>query len=48
MAKENKKKYKHIESFNPDVLSLEQSHQDFSYEMRLFDVGKGYENFNDF
>ncbi len=48
MAKENKKKYKHIESFNPDVLSLEQSHQDFSYEMRLFDAGKGYENFNDF
>lgn len=48
MAKENKKKHKHIAYFNPDVMSLEQSHQDFSSEMKLFNAGRGCENFNDF
>lgn len=40
--------HEHIAYFNPDVMSLEQSHQDFSSEMKLFDAGQGYENFNDF
>lgn len=40
--------HKHIAHFNPDVMSLEQSHQDFSSEMKHFNAGKGYENFNDF
>lgn len=40
--------HEHIAYFNPDVLSLEQSHQDFSSEMKLFNAGQGYENFNDF
>ena len=48
MAKENKKEHQHITYFNPDVLSLRQSHQDFSTEMKLFNAGEGYENFNDF
>lgn len=48
MAKENKKVHQHIKNFNPDVMSLRQSHQDFSSEMQLFDAGKGYESFNDF
>lgn len=48
MAKENKKIHEHIAYFNPDVMSLEQSHQDFSSEMKLFNAGNGYENFNDF
>lgn len=47
MAKENKVKYKQIAYFNPDVLLLEQSHQDFSSEMELFDAGNDYENFNE-
>ena len=34
--------------FNPDVMSLEQSHQDFSSGMQLFNAGEGYESFNDF
>lgn len=48
MAKEDSKKHGHIAYFNPDVMSLEQSHQDFSSEMELFNAGQGYENFNDF
>lgn len=40
--------HEHIAYFNPDVMSLEQSHQDFSSEMKLFNAGQGYENFNDF
>ncbi len=48
MAKENKVKHKQIAYFNPDVLLLEQSHQDFSSEMELFDAGNDYENFNEF
>lgn len=48
MEKENKKVHQHIKNFNPDVMSLRQSHQDFSSEMQLFDAGKGYESFNDF
>ena len=39
LAKENKKAHKHIEDFNPDVMSLEKSYQDFSSKMQ---------NFNDF
>lgn len=48
LAKENKKAHKHIEDFNPDVMSLEKSYQDFSSKMQLFNAGSGYENFNDF
>lgn len=48
MAKEDSKTHGHIAYFNPDVMSLEQSHQDFSSEMELFNAGQGYENFNDF
>lgn len=40
--------HKHIMYFNPDVMSLEQSHQDFSSRMGCFNAGEGYENFNDF
>lgn len=40
--------HKHIEHFNPDVTSLEQSYQDFLLEMSYFNVGQQYENFNDF
>lgn len=48
LAKENKKAHKYIENFNPDVMSLEKSYQDFSTKMQLFNAGSGYENFNDF
>lgn len=48
MAKENKKEHEHIAYFNPDVMSLRQSHQDFSSEMKFFSAGEGYDNFNDF
>ncbi|WP_444239836.1 hypothetical protein [Eshraghiella crossota] len=40
--------HKHLMYFNPDVMSLEQSHQDFSSKMGCFNAGEGYENFNDF
>lgn len=43
-----RKAHKHIEDFNPDVMSLEKSYQDFSFKMQLFNAGSGYENFNDF
>lgn len=48
MAIENSMPHKHVAYFNPDVLSLEQSHQDFSSKMKAFHAGEGYENFNDF
>lgn len=48
LAKENKKEHEHIAYFNPDVMSLRQSHQDFSSEMKFFSAGEGYDNFNDF
>ena len=48
LAIENKKAHNHIEDFNPDVMSLENSYQDFSSKMQLFNAGSGYENFNDF
>lgn len=48
MEKENKKIREHIAYFNPDVMSIEQSHQDFLYEMNCFNAGVGYENFSDF
>ena len=47
LAKENKKAHKHIEDFNPDVMSLEKSYQDFSSKMQLFNAGSGYENTGD-
>lgn len=40
--------HRHISNFNPDVVSLEQSHQDFSSEINFFNAGKEYANFNDF
>lgn len=48
MVKTNKKQHEHIAYFNPDVMSLERSHQDFSSKMNLFDAGQGHDNFNDF
>lgn len=48
MAKDNKIIHQHIAYFHPDVMSLEQSHQDFSSEMKLFNAGKEYKSFNDF
>ncbi len=48
MAEQNNKVHKRIQNFNPDVMSLEQSHQDFSSEMKLFNAGPDYENFNEF
>ena len=48
MLKEIKKAHKHIENFNPDVMPLEKSYQDFSSKMQLFNAGNGYETFNDF
>lgn len=48
MEKKSEREHQHIEYFNPDILSLEQSYQDFSFEMQLFDAGDGYENFNEF
>ena len=48
LAKGNKKEHEHITYFNPDVISLEKSHQDFLSELELFNAGKEYKNFNDF
>lgn len=48
MQKENKKFHNHIEYFNPDVMLLENSYQDFLPELKLFDAGDRYKNFNDF
>lgn len=48
MEKKSKKLHRHIEYFNPDVMSLEQAYQDFSSEMKRFNAGNSYENFNDF
>ena len=46
MAEEGKVAHKHISYFNPDVLLLEQSHQDFSAKMKSFSTGTEYANFN--
>lgn len=48
MERKSNKEHNHIAYFNPDVTSLEIAHQDFFSEMQLFNVGEGYENFNDF
>lgn len=40
--------HNHIAYFNPDVMLIESAHQDFLSEIKEFDAGKGYENFNDF
>ena len=48
MQRTNKEKYNHIAYFNPDVMSIEQAHQDFSCELKSFNAGNGYDNFNDF
>ena len=48
MAEESKVAHKHISYFNPDVLLLEQSHQDFSAKMKSFSAGTEYANFNEF
>ena len=45
---EKNNKHESIVCFNPDVMSLEQSYQDFLSEIKLFDAGDGYQNFNDF
>lgn len=45
---ENKKMHNHIAYFNPDVMLIESAHQDFLSEIKEFDAGKGYENFNAF
>ena len=48
MQKTNKEQHTHILYFNPDVMPIEQAHQDFSCELRCFNAGDGYNNFNDF
>ena len=48
MQNENRKEHTHIAYFNPDVTSLEKAHQDFQSYMKLFNAGKGYDNFSDF
>lgn len=48
MIKENKNTYEYIKEFNPDVMPLEQAHQDFSSILEKFSAGIGYENFDSF
>lgn len=48
MQRENRQRRKHIAYFNPDVTSLEQAHQDFLSQTKLFNAGAVYKNFNDF
>lgn len=48
MERKNNKEHIHIKDFNPDVTSLAVAHQDFFVEMKAFNAGKGYENFNEF
>ena len=38
----------HIEEFNPDVKMLHDSYQDFFCQMKEFNAGVEYQNFNDF
>ncbi|MBO5386697.1 MAG: hypothetical protein J6A59_00945 [Lachnospiraceae bacterium] len=40
--------HKHIEHFNPDVMLLEQAHQDFSTQLNKFNAGKENLTFTDF
>lgn len=37
-----------IETFNPDVNLLQDTHQDFLMKIRYFNAGRDYVNFNDF
>ena len=39
-GKRNKKDHKHIDYFNPDVMPLEQSHQDFSENQSFWKFAK--------
>ena len=48
MAKENKKEHDYIAYFNPDVMLLESAYQDFLSEIKRFDAGEDYSNFNEF
>ena len=48
LVKENKKVHDHIKYFNPDVTLLESAHQDFLTQIKKFNAGKDYQNFNDF
>ena len=48
MERASKNEHNHIKYFNPDVMSLEQAYQDYFIEIKKFNAGKGYENFNDF
>ncbi len=48
MGRENRKERKYIDSFNPDVMTLWEAHQDFSVLLKKFNAGAGYENFNEF
>lgn len=34
MQEENKKQHRHIDSFNPDVTSLEKAYQDYFVELK--------------
>ena len=43
MEETNKKRHKYIKDFNPDVVLLTDSHQDFN-----FTAGPGYKNFDEF
>ena len=48
MQRTNREQHNHILYFNPDVMPIEQAHQDFSCELKCFNAGTGYDNFNDF
>lgn len=48
MKEESKKMHTHIKQFNPDVVLITSVHRDFLPEIKEFDAGEGYENFNDF
>ena len=48
MQEENKKQHRHIDSFNPDVTSLEKAYQDYFVELKKFTAGEEYLNFNEF
>ena len=38
MQEENKKQHRHIDSFNPDVTSLEKAYQDYFFELKKFNA----------
>ena len=45
LVKESNNIHKHITNFNPDVMSLEQSHRDFLSKELDFEIGNIADNF---